>query len=159
MIWRAREQGFTLVELMVALPILAMALLGVLAMFQWSLRGTEHGASALRAVALAESKLEQKRTVSWAHILEDRGEDGAIGGSMRDDGIEPDLAAGDGIYSAQLDRDGIHVVWTVQFDRSGPPATAGLATITARAHYVSLSGQLRQIVLGTIRANPSYVGE
>jgi prepilin-type N-terminal cleavage/methylation domain-containing protein len=155
---RKHEDGFTLVELMVALPILAMALLGVLTMFQWSVRGTEHSASALRAVALAESKLEEKRTVSWTHLLEDHGGDGGIGGSMRDDGIGPDLVAGDGIYSAQLDRDGIRVVWTVQFDRSGPPSAAGLATITARAHYVSASGQHRQLILGTMRANPVYVG-
>jgi hypothetical protein len=143
---------------MVALPILAIALLGVLTMFQWSVRGTEHSASALRAVALAESKLEEKRSVSWARLLEDQGVDGGVDGSMRDDGLGPDLVAGDGIYSAQLDRDGIHVVWTVQFDRSGPPATAGLATITAKAQYVSASGQHRQLILGTMRANPLYVG-
>jgi len=77
---------------------------------------------------------------------------------MRDDGTHPDAVAGDGIYSAGVERDGIRLVWTVRPDRVGVLRNAGSVVIQARASYPASRGQWREIRVGTLRANPSYVG-
>ena len=57
------ESGFTVVEVLVALFIMTVALLGVLAMFKGAMSASGYSRRATEAAVLAEDKLEQLRTV------------------------------------------------------------------------------------------------
>lgn len=154
-----REGGFGLIEVMLAMVILAFAILGVMGMFQWADHGLRQGDRATRALAMAESRLEAKRTTPWKALLtDDLDADGTPEITMRDDGAHPDAVAGDGIYSAGVEMDGIRLVWTVQPDRVGVLRNAGSVVIQARASYPASRGQWQEIRVGTLRANPAYVG-
>lgn len=156
---RVGEEGFSLIEVMFAMVILAFGILGVMSMFQWADHGLRHGANGTRALAMVESRLEAKRTVTWdALLLDDLDSDGIPEVTMRDDGTEGDEEAGDGVYTASREQDGIRLVWTVQPDRAGPLRSAGSVVIQARASYPVGQGQWREIRIGTLRANPWYLG-
>ena len=153
------ERGFSLIEVMIAMVILSIGLLGAMTTFEWADRGLQEGITRTRALALAESKLEVKRAVAWNLLLtEDWDADGLLDATMRDDGVEPDEIAGDRVYTASSDHQGIHLVWTVAMDHPGPLAYVGSVVIHVRADYPSASGQRREVRLGTIRANPRFVG-
>jgi|GEM_PF-266187 len=153
------ESGFSLIEVMLAMVILAFALVGVMGMYHWADYGLQLGANGIKALALAESRLEAKRAVSWEALLaDDLDFDGRPDLTMRDDGTGADETAGDGVYSAAVDKDAIHLVWTVQADRSGPLRLAGSVSILVRASFPAGKGPRREIRIGTLRANPRYVG-
>ncbi|MGH7207239.1 MAG: type IV pilus modification PilV family protein [Nitrospiraceae bacterium] len=153
------EKGFSLIEVMFAMVILAFGVLGVMGMFQWADHGLRHGANGTRALAMVESRLEAKRTVTWdALFLDDLDSDGIPEITMRDDGTEGDAEAGDGVYTASREQDGIRLVWTVQPDRAGSLRSVGSVVIQARASYQVGQSQWREIRIGTLRANPQYLG-
>ncbi|MGH7229537.1 MAG: type IV pilus modification PilV family protein [Nitrospiraceae bacterium] len=153
------EKGFSLVEVMFSMIILAFGVLGVMGMFQWADHGLRHGANGTRALAMVESRLEVKRTVPWdALLLDDLDSDGLPEITMRDDGTQGDVEVGDGVYTASREQDGIRLVWTVQPDRAGSLRSAGSVVIQARASYPVGPGQRREIKIGTFRANPQYLG-
>lgn len=153
------EAGFSLIEVMLAMVILAFAILGVMGMFQWADHGLRHGDNATRALAMAESRLEAKRTTPWDALLtDDLDADGMPEYTMRDDGRQPDAVAEDGIYSAGIEVDGIRLVWTVQTDRAGSLRSSGSVVIQAQARYPTGRGRWGEIRVGTLRANPLYVG-
>ena len=77
---------------------------------------------------------------------------------MRDDGAQGDERAGDGTYTASVDQENIRLVWTVQPDRPGFLHEAGSVIIRARARYQVGREQWREIEIGTLRANPRYLG-
>jgi prepilin-type N-terminal cleavage/methylation domain-containing protein len=153
------QKGFSLIEVMIAMVILSIGLLGAMTTFEWADRGLHEGVTRTRALALAESKLEVKRAVAWNLLLTEDGDaDGVPDAIMRDDGVEPDEIAGDRVYTASSDHQGIRLVWTVAMDHPGPLAYVGSVVIRVRADYPSASGQRREVRLGTIRANPRFVG-
>lgn len=153
------QKGFSLIEVMIAMVILSIGLLGAMTTFEWADRGIREGITRTRALALAESKLEVKRAVAWNLLLtEDLDSDGLPDATMRDDGVEPDEIAGDRVYTASSDHQGIHLVWTVATHHPGPLAYVGSVAIHVRADYPSASGQRREVRLGTVRANPRFVG-
>lgn len=154
------EKGFSLIEVMIAMVILAFVVIGVMAMFQWADHGLQQGAKGTHALALAEARLEAKRNGPWNALLaDDLDLDGTAEIHMRDDGIQDDAQAGDNIYTAGAEIEGIHLVWTVQPDRLGHLYTAGSVVIRARASYQVGNGQWRAIEIGTLRSNPLYVGK
>jgi len=159
-----REAGFGLVEVLVAMLILAFALLGVMGLFQWADFGLREGLRATRALALVESRLDAKRMTPWPALLaDDLDGDGTAEVRMRDDGVHPDEGAGDGVFTAGTEQNGISLVWTVQPDRvdglrPGSLARVGSVVITARATYATGRGPWREVRLATLRANPNYVG-
>jgi prepilin-type N-terminal cleavage/methylation domain-containing protein len=155
----AGDDGFSLIEVMLAMMILPFAILGVMGMFQWADLGQQQGAHGTRALAMVQSRLEAKRAVPWETLLmDDMNADGVPEIQMRDDGTEPDEQAGDGIYTAGIQEDGIRLVWTVQADHAGSLRTAGSVVIQAHATYSVGRGQRREIRIGTVRANPRYLG-
>jgi prepilin-type N-terminal cleavage/methylation domain-containing protein len=154
-----REEGFSLIEVMLAMVILAFAVVGVMGMYHWADYGLRLGTNGIRALALAESRLEAKRAAPWDGLLaDDLDFDGRPDLTMRDDGTGPDEKAGDGVYSAAADDGAIHLVWTVQTDRPGPLRLAGSVSILVRASFPAGKGPRREIRIGTLRANPRYVG-
>jgi prepilin-type N-terminal cleavage/methylation domain-containing protein len=153
------ERGFSLIEVMVAMVVLAFGLLGAMASFQSADHGLQEGAKGTRALALVESRLEAKRAMPWQTLLsDDLNADGMPDVLMHDDGQPPDQVSSDGIYTAGVDTEGISLVWTIQPDRSGPLQHAGSVVILAAASYSLPNGQRRTVRLGTLRANPVYVG-
>ena len=157
--WRNRCGGFTLIEVMMSLVVLGIGLMGVIGMLQWAERGLAISSKATQALSLAEARLETKQAGPWEHLLsDDLDQDGVPELHMQDDGIRDDLKSADGIFTASLDQDGIHLVWTVELNRVGPLASAGMAWIEACARYESIPGQTREIRVRTLRANPIYTG-
>ncbi len=154
------EAGFSLIEVILAMILLAGAVLGVMGTFQWADRVVKSGTHAARALALAEARLEAKRVASWDRLLSDDLDlDGVAEITMQDDGAEFDAAAGDGIYTAHHDEGGIRLVWTLQPDRPGSLPDAGSVVIHAQATYPDGPGRSRSVRIGTVRANPRYLGQ
>lgn len=152
-------KGFSLVESMVALVVLSIGVIGTIGMCEWAERGLQRGALTTTALALAESRLEAKRSVSWEHLLmDDANHDGTLESAMRDDGLQDDQINGDGIFTGSATESNIRLVWTVELNRGNQLAGASLATIEARAMFRTMGGQEREVRVRTIRANPRYVG-
>lgn len=153
------DSGFTLIEVMVAMVVLALAIVGVMGMFEVADRGIRYGAQATRALVLVESRLEAKRAAPWEALLsDDLDGDGLVDVVMRDDGAEGDAVAGDGVFSASADDGPIRLVWTVQAAGSASVRDAGAVVMQARASYPVGRDRRRQVRIGTLRANPAYVG-
>jgi prepilin-type N-terminal cleavage/methylation domain-containing protein len=154
------EAGFSLIEVMVAMVITAFGLLGAMALFQIGDHGLRDGGQGLRALALAQSRLEAKRIAPWNLLLQDDvNADGVVDVTMRDDGTQGDLRAGDGTYTGTMEQAGILLIWTVRTDRAGSLDRSGAVLVEAKATYMLPSGRKRTVSLATMRANPNYVGE
>jgi len=152
------EGGASFAEVLVAMALTVTGLAGAMGGFQAAERSLRTGTLATRALAMAESRIEAKRSARWDRLLlDDLNRDGVPDLVMLDDGAGGDVLAGDGVYSASWDQDGVHLIWTVTPSRSGSLSASGLVLITARAVYAASEGQ-REVRVGTLRANPVFVG-
>jgi len=152
------ESGASFAEVLVAMALMLIGLVGAVGAFQATERSLRTGTLAARALAMAESRIEAKRSARWDRLfLDDLNHDGAQDLVMRDDGAGGDVLAGDGVYSGSWDQDGVHLTWTVTPNRSGSLSASGHVLIEARAVYAAGEGQ-REIRVGTLRANPVFVG-
>lgn len=152
------DRGFSLVEVVVAMSISMVVVMGGMAALHVSARLTQEGVMKTRALSLAQGRLEAKRSVRWEAMLQDDlDHDGRTDVVMADDGQGADVSAEDGVYTGQWEHDGISLTWTVAMDRLGPLTTAGFVTIRAAASYPGLGGT-RVVELGTVRANPAFAG-
>lgn len=155
-----QQNGFSLVEVMVAMMISGVALMGTLSAVEVSSKHLQQGGLSNRALELAQARLEVKRSVRWQSLLEDDVDRNGIPETfMTDDGQGYDVTAGDGIYTAMHECDGVTVVWTIEGERPGPLNASGMVTIQAVASYPGLRGKQKEIHVATIRANPGYVGQ
>lgn len=153
------KTGFTLVESMVSLVVLSIGVIGTIGMFEWAEHGLQRGSLATTALAMAESRLEAKRSLPWEQLFwDDLDQDGTLESSMRDDGLQDDVTDGDGIFTGSLTQSNVRLIWTVELNRGSVPAGASLATIEARATFRTIRGQEKEIRLRTIRSSPHYVG-
>jgi prepilin-type N-terminal cleavage/methylation domain-containing protein len=156
---RLQNDGFSLLEVMVAMVISGIALMGAMEAVQISSWYVRQGALSSRALELAQARLEVKRSVRWHYLLEDDLDgDGVPETMMKDDGQEPDIMAGDGIYTAKLERDGVTVVWSIEADRPGPLGSVAVIAIRAVSSYAGRGGK-KDVRVATFRANPAYVGQ
>lgn len=155
-----KNDGFSLIEVMVAMVISGVALMGALGAVEVSSRHVQQGGLNSKAIELAQARLEAKRSIRWQSLLEDDlDRDGIPETFMTDDGQGSDIIASDGIYTARHERDGVTVVWTIEAERPGPPLSAAMVMIRAVASYSGLNGRKREVQMATIRANPNFVGE
>lgn len=155
---RADDRGFSLVEVLVAMSISMIVVMGGQVALHVSAKLVQQGVMKTRALGLAQSRLEAKRSVRWEALLQDDlDHDGRADVLMTDDGQGADVAAGDGVYTARWEHDGITLTWTVGTEPIGPLATAGLVTIRAAASYPSFGG-MKTVEVGTARANPIFTG-
>jgi prepilin-type N-terminal cleavage/methylation domain-containing protein len=76
---RGADQGFSLVEVLLAMTLSAVVLMGGVTAVQMSGRFAQQGRLAAKALALAQSRVEAKRSVRWeALLLDDLDFDGQI---------------------------------------------------------------------------------
>jgi prepilin-type N-terminal cleavage/methylation domain-containing protein len=152
------QEGMTLIEVIVAMVISGIVLLGAIGAVQVSSGFIRDSGLATKALELAQSRLESKRSVRWQLLLEDDVDgDGIAETLMKDDGQGGDVAAADGIYTAMLERDGVTVVWTVETDGRKPLYAVGLVVMRAVSSYVGRDGR-KDVQVATLRANPVFVG-
>ncbi|HKY71075.1 MAG TPA: choice-of-anchor X domain-containing protein [Nitrospira sp.] len=150
--------GATFSEVLVALALTSVGVVGVMGAFQASDKSVRQDALAIRALALAESRIEIKRAVPWDQLLlDDLNHDGMPDIVMHDDGTGGDRTAGDGIYSGMLEQQGVTVIWTVAPRHGDGLGSSGGVVIEARAVYQTSSGE-HEVHLATLRANPSFAG-
>jgi hypothetical protein len=152
------EGGASFVEVLVAMTLTLIGLVGAMGAFQATERIVRTGTLATRALAMAESRIEVKRSVRWDRLLlDDLNHDGVTDLVMHDDGVGGDVLAGDGVYSGRWDQDGVQLIWTVTPNHSGSLSASGHVQIEARAVYAAGESQ-REVRVGTLRANPMFVG-
>jgi hypothetical protein len=152
------EGGASFAEVLVAMALTLIGLVGAMGAFQAAERSFRMGTLATRALAMAESRIEAKRSARWDRLLlDDLNHDGVPDLVMHDDGAGEDVLAGDGVYSGRWDQDGIHLIWTVTPSRSSSLSASGHVLIEAHAFYEASEGQ-REVRVATLRANPVFVG-
>ncbi len=61
---RTREDGFTLIEVMISVLLTAIAVIGIMALYMSQTRASAYSRHATEATVLAADKLEQLRTLS-----------------------------------------------------------------------------------------------
>ena len=151
-------KGATFSEVLVAMTLLLIGLMGAVEAFHVAHKGIGRSLLASRALAMAESRLEAKRALRWDQLLtDDLDYDGVAELVMHDDGSGGDRLAGDGVFSAMSEQNGIHLTWTVTPNRSVPLSQTGYVLIDVRASYRSDQGD-QEVRLATIRANPAFAG-
>lgn len=155
---RRSHEGFTFAEVMVAMAITSVALAGAIATFHVAEQQFRQGILASRALAMAESRIEAKRSTRWDRLLiDDLNHDGQPDLMMRDDGQADDVRPNDGVYSGSWDENGIHLRWTVTLSRPGALSASGSVLLEATASYVSNQGP-RDVRISTLRSNPTFIG-
>lgn len=156
--WPGGDRGMSVIEVMVAMVIAGIGLIGAMGALQVSARYAKQGMMKTQAQALAQGRLEAKRSVRWDALLQDDlNHDGIVDVTMTDDGQGRDAAAGDGTYTATWEQDGIGLEWTVAVDRPGPLSAAGFVVIRATATYPE-RGDQKTVQVATVRANPMFAG-
>ncbi len=152
------EGGASFAEVLVAMTLTLIGLVGAMGAFQAAERSIRVGTLATRALAMAESRIEAKRSMRWDRLLlDDLNHDGVSDLVMHDDGVAGDVLAGDGVYSGSWEHDGVRLIWTVTPSRTGSLSDSGHVLIEARAIYAAGESQ-REVRVGTLRANPLFVG-
>ena len=152
------EGGASFAEVLVAMTLTLIGLVGAMGAFQAAEQSIRVGTLATRALAMAESRIETKRSVRWDRLLlDDLNHDGVSDLVMHDDGLAGDVLAGDGVYSGSWEHDGVQLIWMVTPSRTGSLSASGHVLIEARAVYAVGEGQ-REVRVGTLRANPMFVG-
>ena len=134
--------------------------MGTLGAVEISAKHVQQGGLNSKATEMVQARLEAKRSVRWQSLLEDDlNHDGIPEALMADNGQDYDVTAGDGIYTAMHEHDGVTVVWMIETERPGPLNSTAMVMIRARASYAGLSGRKREVQMATIRANPNFVGQ
>lgn len=152
------EDGASFAEVLVAMALTFIGLVGAMGAFEAAERSFRTDMLAARALAMAESRIEAKRSARWDRLLlDDLNHDGIMDLVMRDDGVGGDAMAGDGVYSGSWEQDGVRLIWTVTPSRLGSLPASGYVFLEARAVYIAATGQ-REVQVGTLRANPVFVG-
>lgn len=150
--------GATFSEVLVAMGLSFIGLMSAMGAFHAADKTIAQSILASRALAMAESRLEAKRSVRWEQLLmDDLDQDGIPETLMRDDGAGGDRAAGDGAYSARWELNGVVLTWTVAPNHAGRLSESGFAVIEARAAYRS-DNEEHEVRLATVRANPVFAG-
>jgi len=80
-----RQKGFTLIEVMIAMVLTAIAIMGIIALYVTETKASGFSRHSTEAAVLAQDKLEQQRTISPAAavvinepLINERGSAGGI---------------------------------------------------------------------------------
>ena len=80
--WKLNKHGFTLIEVLVALTVLAFGILALGSLQVTSVRGNFFSNNVTRATVLAQDRLEQLRNLPW--------DDAALGSGHHNEGVISD---------------------------------------------------------------------
>jgi len=167
--------GFTLLEVMIALVILSLGLLGTLGMIATSIRGNAFSQQISIATNLASDKIEEMKNETYAELSkptppimkeQDVTNDGAAtladvppldngGNTCPNDYPCGDLVAADGIWTYTLpttvDNRAYNRIWTVELDPlvNGVPLTSAMK-LESVVSWMDGKGRLHKVRLGTI---------
>jgi len=125
---RKGQEGFTLLEAMVSLTILAVGILGVIGMFVTSIGGNAQGRHMTEATSLAQSKLDElANMVPYVNLADDS-----------ETGLNPDGSiSASGLYNRS---------WTV----TQPVGALDMMQITGRVEWTT-KGRTHEIEMSSLR--------
>jgi len=126
------QAGFTLLELLIALVVLAFGLMGVSGMIVSSVRGNAFGNQMMQANALAQKKIEDLRNVTYKNLYQTCGSAGYPvlcvdpPAATIDDTVLP---VDDGTNGDELTGGGNDGIWTYKYDNAVSPLPAGMTLV------------------------------
>ncbi len=141
--------GFTLVEVMIALGILAFGLLTLAAMQLEALRQGSGGWNQTQAAVLARDQLEQIRRLPWDQVAPTAGFQPVPW--LMDPALPPGLvartlsSASGGLQTRQ--------VFTVNWRVQAVPGDANLRTVDVQVSWAEPRNPNRSVTLSTVRYN------
>lgn len=167
--------GFTLLEVLIALVVLSMGLLGTLGMIASSIQGNAFSQQVSIATGLASDKIEELKNITYTPLstlpLPVMGEKNVITGGTTnladltavDNGGNTcpseypcgDILAGDGVWTyafpVTVDNKGYNRIWTVEIDPNvnGVPLTSSVK-LESVVSWMDGKGRLHKVRLGTI---------
>ena len=119
-----KQKGMSLVEIMVAMIILAIALAWLAPLLVIAMRGNRFGGDLTEATTLAQDKLEEFRNMSYSSMLEDPVGQDTVGTAVRSWTITEE-AGQEGLANIE-----VNVSWQ---DDKGQDHLVQLVTLLARA--------------------------
>ncbi len=148
--WNA-DDGFTLVEVLVAMSILSIVLTGSFGMFAVIEKRTAAAAQTLSVTALVESRIEVLRTIPYQSLAApDFDGDGRA--DLVFDEKDPGLLSGQQTTPN-------HILLTYALILDQPQLVlSSVATIKVTADWEDSEGRPRTVRFGLRRANPVYSG-
>ena len=135
--WNRTAGGFTLIEVMITISILAFGFLSLAAMQIHAIHGSDRGRHATHAAAIAENKMEQLQQDPWADI-------GVTGGFVADP-AEQSIVRLDG--GSSLER-----TYNVSYQIVDLQPTFTRA-IDVQVSWAEEGGEIRSVTLSSIRYN------
>ncbi|MBI5745632.1 MAG: prepilin-type N-terminal cleavage/methylation domain-containing protein [Nitrospirae bacterium] len=141
------KNGFSLVEVMISLVILAFGILGTIGMFSASDKAIGTSYQMTRALRAAQEKLESKKGGKFESLLlDDLDGDGVLETPMTSDSTGNDKSSGDGIYAGSDTSLGILRRWTISLN-------GGMARIDVASSWTDKNGIGRSLALSTIKTD------
>jgi prepilin-type N-terminal cleavage/methylation domain-containing protein len=135
---RQRTSGFTLVEVMIVIGILAFGLLALSAMQIQAMHGSDRGRHATNAAAVAESRMEQLQQDPWTTIA-------PTGGFVADPVAQNNVQLDVG-YSIN------EITYSVSYQITDVAANFTRA-IDVQVSWTEKGGEIRSVTLSSIRYN------
>jgi type IV pilus modification protein PilV len=168
------RKGFTLLEVIVSMVVVAIGLLGIAAMMVTSVRANASAARLMEATNLAQDKIEELRNTPYQNLYGTCGGAGSwSGGDMTlctdnpanmtdsnaavDNGANGDETANDGMWTFRYDDsltgtdplNNFELVWGVQMN----VPDRGLMKGFSKASWTDVSGKVHDVKLQTILTN------
>lgn len=161
------SSGLTLLELLIAMVVLAFGLMGVSGMIMTSVRGNTYGARMTQVTTLAQDKIEEMRNVPYDNLYSGcnivgfpvvcpnvpQPMENAVA-QPNDSGLAGDEAAGDGLWTFQYNDPakplpaGMTLIWGVKRNYPQPR----LVWLMAKATWTE-RGKAHTIVVDSVRGN------
>jgi len=145
LMFRDQEKGFTLLEVLVAITVLTVGLLGMALMQASAIRANAFAANTTEAVNWAEDQMEKLMMLPWDDpLLQDTDGDGVAG--LTDTGYDSDPATlADSDHPAVI-HGGYRIYWNVAADVTAPDTKTVTVNVLWSDHGTTKSVSLRNLM-------------